>query len=97
MRTQYVPEFSSWIINMNTKEAKAKALAGRFCHSKRKHSNWRIVNIVKKQNKPLSIHDIQMNVSDEYIITEWVDSFAKQESDVMKHIAKPKSNESTEK
>ena len=38
-----------------------------------------------------------MNVSDEYIITEWVDSFAKQESDVMKHIAKPKSNESTEK
>ena len=44
----------------------------------------------------MSIHDLPQSVSEEYI-AEWVDSFAKRESDVMKHIVKPKENESNER
>ena len=99
--TQYFPESSQWIVYMNTKEAKVKALSEDSITIKEKTfklEDYAVKASVKRTNKliRLSIHDLPQSVSEEYI-AEWVDSFAKRESDVMKHIVKPKENESNEK
>jgi len=54
---------------------------------------------VKKTNTliRLGIHDLPQSVTEEYI-AEWVDSFAKRETDVKKHVVKPRDqNETNEK
>ena len=92
--TEYFTESLQWLVYMNTKEAKVNALSEDSITIKEKTfklEDYAIKASVKRTNKlfRLSIHDLPQSVSKDYI-AEWVDSFAKRESDVMKHIVKPK-------
>lgn len=96
---QYIIDVSQWYIYVATKEVKAILLALDTIEIQGKSyklNDYARSKQIKKTDKliRLSIHDIPLSVPPEYI-GQWVDTFAKRETDVEMHIVKNKHEDAT--